>query len=69
MGAPTNPPCAAGPNVGQGVLKKRDTIDRLIGIAAANGLEFAHGEDRVGAIIAKAFANSDFSSWRIEKIA
>jgi len=55
--------------VGQGVLKKNDTIDRLIEIASANGLEFAHGEARVDTIIADAFADCEFHPMRTERVA
>jgi hypothetical protein len=41
-------------------------VDRLWEIAVAHALVRAHGEDRIGAIIAEAFADADFHPLRAE---
>jgi hypothetical protein len=44
----------------QGTVDKSTAIDRLYEIAVAHALVRAHGEDRIEALLAEAFANSDF---------
>jgi hypothetical protein len=52
--------------VRQGGLDKPAAVDRLYTIAIAHALVRALGEDRVEAIIAEAFADSDFHPMRAE---
>jgi hypothetical protein len=44
----------------QGFVDKTAAVDRLYEIATAHALVRAHGEDRIEAIIAEAFADADF---------
>jgi hypothetical protein len=46
--------------VRQGVLERTAAVDRLQEIAIAHALVRSLGEDRVEAILAEAFADSDF---------
>ena len=46
--------------VRQGVVDKAAAVDRLYEIATAHALVRALGEDRIEAIIAEAFADTDF---------
>jgi hypothetical protein len=50
----------------RGVVCKQAAIDRLHEIAVAHALVRALGEDRIEAIIAEAFADSDFHPLRAE---
>ena len=52
--------------VRQGVIAKPDAIDRLYEIAIAHALVRAVGEDRIEAIIAEAFADTDFRPFMAE---
>jgi hypothetical protein len=52
--------------VRQGVVCKQAAVDRLYEIAIAHALVRALGEERVEAIIAEAFADSDFHPLRAE---
>jgi hypothetical protein len=52
--------------VRQGTVARADAVDRLYEIAVAHALVRALGEDRVEAIIAEAFADSDFHPMRSE---
>jgi hypothetical protein len=52
--------------VRQGVVEKTAAVDRLYEIATAHALVRALGEDRVEAIIAEAFADSDFHPMHAE---
>jgi hypothetical protein len=45
--------------IGQGVVEKAGAADRLWEIAVAHTLVRAHGEDRIEALIAEAFADCD----------
>jgi hypothetical protein len=49
-----------------GVVDRVGAADRLWEIAVAHALVRAHGEDRIEAIIAEAFADSDFHPMRAE---
>jgi hypothetical protein len=46
--------------VRQGTLAKPDAVDRLYEIAIAHALMRALGDDRIEAIVAEAFADTDF---------
>jgi hypothetical protein len=46
--------------VRQGALAKPDAVDRLYEIAIAHALVRALGDDRIEAIVAEAFADTDF---------
>jgi hypothetical protein len=46
--------------VRQGTLAKPDAVDRLYEIAIAHALVRALGDDRIEAIVAEAFAGTDF---------
>jgi hypothetical protein len=50
----------------QGVVEKAGAADRLWEIAVAHALVRAHGEDRIEAILAEAFADNDFHAMRAE---
>lgn len=52
--------------VRQGTIDRVAAVDRLHEIAIAHALVRALGEDRVEAIIAEAFADSDFHPMRME---
>jgi hypothetical protein len=52
--------------VRQGGVDKAAAVDRLYTIAVAHALARALGEDRVEAIIAEAFADSNFHPMRAE---
>ena len=52
--------------VRQGIVDKIAAVDRLNEIAIAHALVRALGEDRIEAIIAEAFADSDFHPMRAE---
>jgi hypothetical protein len=52
--------------VRQGAVDKVAAVDRLYEIAVAHALVRALGEDRIEAIIAEAFADSDFHPMRME---
>lgn len=52
--------------VRRGVIDKTAAVDRLWEIARAHALVRALGEDRIQAIIAEAFADSDFHPMRAE---
>jgi hypothetical protein len=44
-----------------GTLDRVTAVDTLCAIAIAHGLVSAHGEERIEAIVAEAFAGSDFN--------
>ena len=50
----------------QGVVENAGAADRLWEIAVAHALVRAHGEDRIEAILAEAFADNDFHPMRAE---
>jgi hypothetical protein len=50
----------------QGTVDKPAAVDRLYEIAVAHALVRSHGEDRIEALLAEAFANSDFYPMRAE---
>jgi hypothetical protein len=50
----------------QGTINKTAAVDRLYEIAIAHALVRALGEDRIEAIIAEAFADSDFQPMSAE---
>jgi len=52
--------------VRQGVVERVAAVDRLYEIAIAHALVRSLGEDRVEAIIAEAFADSDFRPMHAE---
>jgi hypothetical protein len=52
--------------VQQGLVDKTAAVDRLWEIAIAHALVRALGEDRVEAILAEAFANTDFRAMNAE---
>lgn len=52
--------------VRQGAVDKSAAIDRLWEIATAHALVRAHGEDRVQALLAEAFADAAFHPMRAE---
>jgi hypothetical protein len=52
--------------VRQGMIERTAAVDRLQEIATAHALVRALGEDRIEAIIAEAFADSDFHPMRAE---
>ena len=52
--------------VRQGAVDKSAAVDQLREIATAHGLVRAHGEDRVQALLAEAFADATFHSMLAE---
>jgi hypothetical protein len=52
--------------VRRGTIDKAAAVDRLYEIAIGHAIVRALGEDRVGAIIGEAFADSDFHPMRAE---
>jgi hypothetical protein len=52
--------------VRQGMVCKQAAVDRLYEIAIAHALVRALGEDRIEAILAEAFSNTDFHPMRAE---
>jgi hypothetical protein len=55
--------------VRQGTINKSAAVDRLWEIAIAHALVRSLGEDRIEAILAEAFADSDFHPMRTEGVA